>query len=110
MKKTCLIEAKKRATKKGKGVSNRTYDKKVSKFAEDFNKAFHDLQDFVSTNCRGNVKKRDKSLDAICEIVDRYIELNDRLRVVLQVWSQSLQILVRNHEQGFSKSVNLTSK
>lgn len=81
MKKIYSIEAKKKATKKGKGVSKRAYDRKVSKFVKDFNKAFHDLQDFVSTNCKGNAKKRDKSLDAICEIVDRYIELNDKVRV-----------------------------
>ena len=81
MKKNYLVEAKKKATKKGKGVSKRTYDSKVSKYAKDFNKAFHDLQDFVSTNCKGNAKKRDKSLDAISEIVDRYIELNDAVRV-----------------------------
>ena len=81
MKKIYPIEAKKKATKKGKGVSKRTYNSKVSKYAKDFNKAFDDLQDFVSTNCKGNAKKRDKSLDAICEIIDRYIGLNDAVRV-----------------------------
>ena len=81
MKKNYLAETKKKATKKGKGVSKRTYNSKVIKFAKDFNKAFHDLQDFVSTNCKGNAKKRDKSLDAICEIVDRYIGLSDAARV-----------------------------
>ena len=81
MKKIHLMEAKKKATKKGKGVSKRTYGSKVIKYAKDFNKAFHDLQDFVSTNCKGNAKQRSKSLDAICEIADRYIELTTAVSV-----------------------------
>lgn len=81
MKKIHLIEAKKKkkVAKKvrgaSKGVSKRTYDSKVRKYANEFKRAFRDLEDFVSTNCKGNIKKRDKSLDAICEIVDRYTGL-----------------------------------
>ena len=61
-------------------MTKRTRDAKVKKFARDFNKAFDELQDFVSTNCKGNAKKRDKSLDAICEIVDKYLMLNGEVR------------------------------
>lgn len=102
MKKNYLVETKKKAAKKGKGVSKRTYNSKVIKFAKDFNKAFHDLQDFVSTNCKGNAKNRDKSLDAISKIVDRYIELNDRLRVwCFKTGVDHFEILCEIMNRGF---------
>ena len=103
MKKNYLVEAKKKAPKKGKGVSKRTYDSKVSKYASAYNKAFDDLQDFVSTNCKGNAKKRDKSLDAICEIVDRYINLN----VEAQAWCYKRGV---NHGEFVCDIMNKGSK
>ena len=83
MKKNYLIEAKKKkkVAKKvrsvSKGVSKRTYNSKVRKYADEFKRAFRDLQDFVSSNCKGNAKKKEECLDAICEIVDRYTGLTE---------------------------------
>ena len=57
-------------------VAKSTYNSKVRKYASAFNKAFHDLIGFVETNCKGGEAKHMESLDAICEIVDRYINLN----------------------------------
>ena len=82
MKKIHLIEAKKKkkVTKKvrsaSKGVSKRTYDSKVRKYANELKRAFRDLQDFVH-NCKGSAKKQEERLDAICEIVDRYTGLTE---------------------------------
>ena len=65
----------KKAVKKN-SVARNTYNTKVRKYASAFNKAFHDLTQFVETNCKGNLKKRDAALDSLTEIVDRYINLN----------------------------------
>ena len=61
-------------------VSKRTYNGKVKKYAKVFNTAFKDLVRFVETKCKGGKKKSDSNLDIICEIVDRYINLNSEAR------------------------------
>lgn len=65
-------ECKARQTK----ISKTTYNRKVGKYAHAFSKAFTDLTQFVETNCKGGIKRREAALDALCEIVDRYILLN----------------------------------
>lgn len=72
----------KKAVKKN-GVAKNTYNSKVKKYAQSFNKAFHDLNQFVETHCKGNFKERQGKLDILCEIVDRYIILNTEV----QAWS-----------------------
>ena len=73
---------KKNGVAKGK-VSKRTYNGRVKKYARGFNAAFHDLVRFVETNCKGGKKKSDANLDIICEIVDRYINMNTEV----QAWA-----------------------
>lgn len=74
-----------------KTVAKSTYNSKVRKYASAFNKAFHDLTQFVEANCKGNVKKRDAALDILSEIVDRYINLNTEV----QAWCYKRGV---NHE------------
>lgn len=69
----------KKAVKKN-GMARNTYNTKVRKYASAFNKAFHDLTQFVETNCKGNPKKRVVALDSLTEIVDRYINLNSEVQ------------------------------
>ncbi len=63
-------------------MTRRTYNAYVNRYAKSFLEAFCDLKRFVETNCKGGSRKRDAMLDAISEIVDRYINLN----VEVQAW------------------------
>ena len=103
MKKNYLVEAKKKSPKKGKGVSKRTYNSKVRKYASAYNKAFHDLTQFVETNCKGDLKKRDVALDSLSEIVDRYINLN----VEAQAWCYKRGV---NHGEFVCEIMNKSVK
>ena len=78
----------KKAVKKN-GVARNTYNAKVRKYASAFNKAFHDLTQFVETHCKGDLKKRDAELDSLTEIVDRYINLNVEAQAWCYKWGVS---------------------
>ena len=57
------------------GVTKRTYDKNVRRFAKDCVDAWSDLNSFVESRCRTS-KARDDFRDRLCEIVDKYIDIN----------------------------------
>ena len=78
----------KKAVKKN-GVARNTYNAKVRKYASAFNKAFHDLTQFVETHCKGDSRKRDAALDSLSEIVDRYINLNVEAQAWCYKWGVS---------------------
>lgn len=62
---------------KKNGVTKRTWNKNAKKFSAERNEAWRDLNAFVESHCRGSEKKREKFLDSLCKVVDRYIALNN---------------------------------
>ena len=50
----------KKAVKKN-GVARNTYNAKVRKYASEFNKAFHDLTQFVETHLQGEPQEEGRS-------------------------------------------------
>ena len=62
------------------GVTKRTWDKNARRFAMESTTAWHDLEAFVKAHCKRSEKARQTMLDEICPIVDRYIDINCRIR------------------------------
>ena len=73
---TINVETKERKnTMKKTGVTKRTYDKNVRRFAKVRADAWDVLNSFVESRCRTS-KARNDFRDRLCEIVDKYIDFN----------------------------------
>lgn len=58
------------------GVTKRTRDRNVTKFAASYASAWKELNAFVESNCDKKSKiGRETFRDKMCEVVDRYINL-----------------------------------
>ena len=72
---------------KKNGVTKRTWNKNAKKFSAERNEAWRDLNAFVESHCKidwtedvqSAEKKREKFLDSLCKVVDRYIALNNEM-------------------------------
>ena len=67
--------------KRKSGVTKRTWDKNAKRFAAQATEAWSDLNAFVESRCKlKGTKWReiwcDKFRDELCEIVDKYVNLN----------------------------------
>lgn len=62
------------------GVTKRTWDKNARRFAGESTSAWHDLEGFVKAHCKRSEKARQAMMDELCPIVDRYIDINCRIR------------------------------
>ena len=59
------------------GVTKRTRDRNVTKFAAAYLSAWKDLNAFVESNCAKKSQiGRETFRDKLCDVVDRYINLN----------------------------------
>lgn len=64
--------------RKTKGVTRRTYRANVKRFADLSTSAWKSLNTFVKSNCK--VKRRQEEfMDALCALVDRYVDFNCRI-------------------------------
>ena len=61
---------------KKNGVTKRTWDKNARKFATESTAAWRDLNAFVKSHCKGGEKKREAFLNALCPVIDKYINFN----------------------------------
>lgn len=63
--------------KRKTGVTKRTWSKNATKFAASYSSAWKDLNAFVDSHCkRRSEKVKEAFRDELCEIVDRYVNLN----------------------------------
>ena len=66
--------------KKKSGVTKRTWDKNVRKFATASASAWRELNAFVDSHCKRRPKKvKETFMDELCAVVDKYIMLNAEL-------------------------------
>jgi len=56
------------------GVTKRTWNKKAKEFAKKSISAWNDLNTFVNSKCK--LEEVEKFRDELCELVDKYVELN----------------------------------
>jgi hypothetical protein len=62
---------------KKNGVTKRTRDRNVRRFAKEGASAWKSLYDFVDVHCkRKSAKEREAFMDGLCDVVDKYVELN----------------------------------
>lgn len=66
--------------KKKNGVTKKTLEKNVRKFARESSSAWFDLEGFVKKHCKRSEKARQAMMDELCPIVDRYININCHIR------------------------------
>ena len=64
-----------------KKVTKHTLTAKARKFATEFWTCWDELDKFVDSNTKGKDKRRKEAFrDSLCEIVDKYIDFNCKLR------------------------------
>ena len=63
--------------KRMSGVTKRTWNKNATKFAAEYSASWKDLNAFVESNCaKKSTIGRESFRDNLCEVVDRYVNLN----------------------------------
>ena len=63
--------------KRKSGVTKKTWSKNATKFATSCSSAWKDLNACVNSHCkRKSANEKEMFMDALCEIVDRYVNLN----------------------------------
>ena len=65
---------------KKNGVTKKTWDKNARKFARESSSAWFDLEGFVKKHCKRSEKARQTMLDELCPIVDKYVDINCKIR------------------------------
>lgn len=65
--------------RKTKGVTRRTYRANVIRFSDLSISAWKGLNAFVKSNCKVGKRRQEEFMDALCDVVDRYVDLNCRI-------------------------------
>lgn len=65
---------------KKNGVTRKTWDKNVRRFAMESTSAWRDLEAFAKSHCKRSEKARQAFLDELCPLVDKYVDINCKIR------------------------------